>query len=228
MKIKKNFLAYSLFLFAAFFAFIAVLWTVDIDFIAPDKSIVGLSHINSEVAKALPFSQIFYVFSEILGYIAIAAAGCFAVIGFVQLVRNKSFFKVDSRIYLLGFLYILLAVVYFIFEIFVLNVRPVVMPGETVPEASFPSTHTVLAVVLFGSASFVIGDYISDSTVRTIVGATLNFLAIATVAARILSGVHWITDIVAGLLLGTALLCLFIAFSDCDIIKRRKNNENVG
>ena len=215
-------------MFAAFFGFMAVLWAVDIDFIAPDKSLVGLSSINGFIAKHFPFSNAFYIISEIIGYLALATVGFFGLLGLWQLIKRKSIFKVDSRIYLLAFLYIALAIVYVVFEKIYFNVRPVIMHGETVPEASFPSSHTILAFGVFGSAAVVIGDYIKNATAAKAAGIAFNVLAILAVITRFLSGVHWLSDIAAGILLGCALLCLFIAFIDCDIIKRRNKDENVG
>ena len=110
-----------------------------------------------------------------------------------------------------------------IFEKVEVNYRPIIMPGETLPEASFPSSHTMLALVVFGSAPSVFKRYVKDKGMMQAITIGFYALAIITVVGRLLSGVHWFTDIIAGALISATLLAGF--FYALDLIKaaRRKN-----
>ena len=125
-------------------------------------------------------------------------------------IQRKSLRKIDSELYALGGLYVAMGIVYLFFDkIFAVNYRPILKAGSTLPEASFPSTHTLLACVVFGGAILVLGRYLKNRNVRLIVGAVLGFLAALTVIGRLLTGVHWFTDIVGGVLISGFLLSAF-------------------
>ena len=132
----------------------------------------------------------------------------------MQLVQRKSLAKVDKKILALGGLYVVIGILYVLFEKVVINCRPILMEGETMPEASFPSSHTVLAVVIFGSIAMILKDYLNDrKLVATLQNVCLVLMAVA-VLGRLFSGVHWLTDILGGLFLSFALLQAFSGVLD--------------
>ena len=83
------------------------------------------------------------------------------------------------------------------------------MGEDTVPEASFPSTHTLLACVVFGSTIMIIGRYLGKSVQAVVLQAAVGFLMLLTVIGRLICGVHWLTDIVGGVLLSASLLTIY-------------------
>ena len=199
-------------IFAALFVLVLLLVKcVDVSPIGPEGTAVGLSGINAAAQKAIGVHMGAYTVSEYLGYLALAVAAAFACVGLVQLLRRKSLWKVDREILALGVLYIVLGCLYVLFEKLVVNYRPVLLPGETVPAASFPSSHSMLAYVIFGSAAQLVSRYVKKKTARSVLFALCILLGFATVLLRLLSGVHWLTDIVAGMLLGFALDELYAA-----------------
>ena len=101
---------------------------------------------------------------------------------------------------------------YLLFETFIVNYRPVLMPGAASPEASFPSSHTMLVCVVMGSAMMMAGTYVKGKAPRGALRGICAAVTGITVAGRLISGVHWFTDILGGLLISTALLALFSAF----------------
>ena len=117
--------------------------------------------------------------------------------------------KVDIKLRALGVLYIVTGLLYLLFEKVVINCRPVLMEGETVPEASFPSSHTVLAVVIFGSIAMIVQDYLDDKRLAGMLQNICLVLLIVAVLGRLFSCVHWFTDILGGLFLSFALLQAF-------------------
>ena len=196
---------------------------VDVDSIGPEGTSIGLSHINHAVNDAFGTSAFWYEVTEILGIIAILTALAFAFIGFRQLIKRKSLTKVDKEIYALAGLYVVVIGLYAFFEIVVINYRPMIMQGEEHVEASFPSSHTMLVCTIMGSAFMVMSRYVKDESIcralRTICMAATGLMIIG----RLVCGVHWLTDIIGGILISSALLMIFSivldAFEDKDILK---------
>lgn len=79
--------------------------------------------------------------------------------------------------------------------------RPNLGQLVTVADASFPSGHSAAAAATFGTAAWLIGRGRSASA-RSIAAGLAVSVAIAVAASRVLLGVHWLTDVVAGLALG--------------------------
>ena len=199
---------------AIFVLFIVLVKTVDVAAIGPDGTSVGFSAVNSAFRDAFGLNMFFYRLTQILGYLSIVIALVFAEEGIEQLIRRKSLKAVDGEIIVTGILYVLTAIVYLFFEIVKVNYRPVIMPGDTAPEASFPSSHTMLAcVILVGATVFVIR-YLNNKKLAKILAIAFSVTAAVTVVGRILAGVHWFTDIVGGLLISAALIVGYAAALD--------------
>lgn len=187
--------------------------TVDLGYVASTGSVVGFSSVNIPFAERFAFNEIFYKVSEILGYLAFAVIALFALIGLFQLIKGKSFKKVDSDLYALALTYVFTIALYTFFDkVLVINLRPLIVPGDLALEPSFPSSHTLLSVVVFGTAISECGK-INKSWVKGIFTFVLSILMVGTVLFRLFSGVHWVTDIVGGILWGEALMALFQLFS---------------
>lgn len=197
-----------------FLLLIAAVKTVDVAPIGPEETSIGLSGINGAIHKATGVSKLLYKLTIYLGYLSILAGLCFALFGLIQLIQRKSLLKVDREILVLGCLLVVLALLYVLFEFVVIDFRPVVMPGEAHPEASFPSSHTMLTFVILGSIMMIIGRYVKNRSLRTLIQVVCGILILAMVFGRLLSGVHWFTDILGGVLISGALLFLFAAVLD--------------
>ena len=210
---KKNankFLAGGAVFAVLFLIWIAIIKMVDVSAIGPEGTEVGLAGINKAIHEALGVNMTLYKITDILGYVALLVAGLFALFGLVQLIKRKSLAKVDGAIYALAGLYVVTIGLYVIFEKVIINYRPVIMPDEVALEASFPSSHTMLACVIFGSAIVMIGKYIDNDMLCKLLIALATVLLILVVAGRLVSGVHWFTDIVGGVLISGALVFTFI------------------
>lgn len=202
---------------ALFIGEIALLKTYDVAAIGPAGTEVGFSHLNQKVHDMTGVNMAWYDITDYIGYGAIAVCLVFAVIGLVQLIQRRSLMKVDREILALGGLFAVTIGFYVLFEKVVINCRPVLMEGETVPEPSFPSSHTVLVTVVMIALMMIIEDYSGD-LFTGLIKALCVIITVVTVGGRLYCGVHWFTDIIGGLLLSTALLFAFaaIAFSGDD------------
>ena len=192
--------------------------------IGPANTSVGFSHLNGWVAGIFPFKKGLYTLTNILGYLAILVCVGFGAIGAGQLWVGKSLKKVDRNVIALGVLYIVVIALYVFFEKAEINYRPVIMPNETAPEASFPSSHTMLAMVVFGSAPEVLKKYVRDLKIMNIIKIVCYALAVITVVGRLVAGVHWFTDIIASVLISLTLLEIFKAV--LEIIASKKKSRN--
>ena len=214
---------------ALFLLLILLVRTVDVAAIGPQGTEIGLSAVNGAVHEAVDYREGWYRLSAGLGYAALALAAFFALLGLKQLVQRKSLFKVDRELLVLAGLYAAVLVLYVLFDKVAVNYRPMLLPGDTEPEASFPSTHTMLACVLYGSASMLAGRYVRGDGLRIGLRLLAGLLLILTVLGRMLSGVHWLTDILGGLLISTTLLALFAAalaaFADGRKLDRRRPDK---
>lgn len=195
-----------------FLLLILLVRTVDVAPIGPAGATIGLSGINRAMHNLCGIHDFWYNLTDWLGFAAIAAAACFAALGLVQLIRRRSLRKLDRELLALGVLYAVVIGLYMLFEIAIVNYRPVLMPGSHTLEASFPSSHTMLIIVTMGSAGMLTEKYVRQGGLRRILRAVCAAVLAVTVIGRLLSGVHWFTDILGGVLISTALLSLYAAF----------------
>ena len=195
-------------LYVIFIIFTVLVKTIDVQPIGPKLSAVGFAAINQSVLKFFGINLQWYNISSWLGYIAIAVAGGFAVFGLIQFIKRRSIRKVDERILLLGVFYILIFAAYVFFELLVVNYRPIILSEGL--EASFPSSHTMLVICIMVTAIMQFHYYLREKKMWMWLAIIASALIIAvTVAGRLISGVHWFTDIVAGILLSSAFIALY-------------------
>ena len=188
---------------------IVLIRLADVRPIGPEGTSVGLSHLNQFIFDRFGVNMLWYKITDWLGVAAVLTAFLFAAAGAVQLIKRRSLLKVDRAILALGGLYIIVIGLYVLFEIMVVNCRPVIMPGSTGPEASFPSSHTMLVCVIMGSAVMLIDRYIEAKALGRALKTICAGIIGVTVIGRSISGVHWFTDILGGILISGALLALF-------------------
>ena len=199
MKGKKEFTAGGLCL-VGFIAILIMVLTVDVAPVGPEGSRIGLSGLNQAVFQALGTNELCYKITQILGDGVLLLTVVFAFIGLLQLVKRKSLRAVDFDLYYLAGFYIVMLATYMLFEKVCINYRPVLEDGKL--EASFPSSHTLLAVCLMGSTFIQIGIRIKKENVKRILQLCCAIIMAVIVIGRLLAGVHWFTDILAGTLLG--------------------------
>ncbi len=195
-----------------------VVKTVNVKAIGPNKSVVGLSKINSWFSNLVGSNMTIYKITEILGLAVLLIVGIYGLLGLIQLIKRKSLFKVDREIILLGVLYVLMAVVYVFFEKSIINYRPILIDGEL--EASYPSSHTILAICICISSLIVSKNYLSDNYLK-IANIVTVLLLLGVFLGRVISGVHWISDIIGGVIISATLLMYFYTLYDT----RRKKNK---
>ena len=195
-------------LFLIFILFTVMVKTVDVQPVGPDRSKVGLASVNQCVFKFFGVNLLWYDITDWLGVFAIVFTLGFAVLGLFQLIKRKSIQKVDCRILLLGVFYVMVIAVYLFFEVVVVNDRPIILSESL--EASFPSSHVMFVNCIMATAMLQFHYYLRERKAWLWMSDIVCVLIItATVIGRLISGVHWFTDIVAGILLSSVLIALY-------------------
>lgn len=208
-KFKKNF-AVSLGLLAAFGLWTVAVCFVDVQTIGPQGSSVGFATINQFVHRLTGVHFLLYTITDWLGLIPIGVCLGFAVLGFIQLCKTKSFLKVDHSLLVLGGFYIVTIAAYVLFEIFVVNFRPVLINGYL--EASYPSSTTMLVTCVMPTAMMQLNDQIKGHTFKVCINFVITAFIAFMVIGRLISGVHWVTDIIGGILLSSGLVMMYHSF----------------
>ncbi len=204
MKRRNIIISFILIILAVLFTILVK--NVDVKPIGPNESMVGFADINKLFHNLIGSNMAIYKITEVLGYIPIVMALVYVFIGLKQLIKRRSLLKVDKEIYVLALFYILVVGVYVFFEKFIVNYRPILIDG--VLEASYPSSHTLMSICLCGS-SIIINEKLFKNKLGDIENILSVILILLIVAGRIISGVHWFTDILGGIIISSALLVIF-------------------
>ena len=194
-------------LFLLFILFTVAVMTFDVEAIGPDKTKVGLATMNEMFANHNGVNMVWYQITKILGILAILVAVLFGCLGLGQWIQKRSLAKVDADLFRLAGFYLVVLLVYVFFENFIVNYRPVIL--EEGLEASYPSSHTVLAVCILGSAMMQFHNRIRLLSLKKLIQAVLGGMMVVLVLGRLLSGVHWVSDIIGGVLLSISLLMAY-------------------
>lgn len=214
---RKNFYV-GIGLLVSFLIFTVLVRLVDVAAIGLHETTVGFSTLNGFVHDLTGVHLSVYTLTDWLGLVPIGFAFGFAALGLVQRIKRKSILRVDRSLMVLGAYYAVVIAMYIFFEFFVVNYRPVLIEGRL--EASYPSSTTVLVMCVMPTARMQLKRRIKSRVLGCVITiSTVAFVAFM-VSARLLSGVHWVTDILGGTLLSGGLVNMYAAFANEKIVKQ--------
>ena len=196
---KRNFLISGILLLIAI-TFTILVKVVDVKQIGVNNSSIGFATLNQFIFETTGVNIIWYHITDWLGLIPVFMAIVYAFIGLIQLIKRRSIFKVDKEIILLGLYYIIVIALYVFFEKVIINYRPILMNGFL--EASYPSSHTLMTICICGSSILI-------NKITKVINYLSIIIITITVVGRLISGVHWFTDIIGGILISSGLLMTF-------------------
>ncbi|MBR3939153.1 MAG: phosphatase PAP2 family protein [Bacteroidales bacterium] len=205
---QRNFCIATCMLFA-FFLWTATIQFIDVQTIGPQGSSVGFATLNGFVHNLTGVHMSLYAITDWLGLVPLAFVMGFALLGLVQWIKRKYLLKVDYSILVLGGFYIVVMAVYVLFEVFVVNYRPVLIGG--ILEASYPSSTTMLVMCVMPTAIMQFNARIKNNILKRFVASAITAFVVFMVIGRLLSGVHWFTDIIGGALLSAGLVLMYRA-----------------
>lgn len=191
-----------------------VIWTlliqiVDVKPLGQNGTNIGLSTFNCWFHKLTGVHMSIYVITDWFGLVPIFVCIAFCVVGIIQLIKRKSLFKMDSDIILLGIYYVLVIFGYLIFEMIPINYRPILIEG--VMEASYPSSTTLLVLSVMPTVVLQANRRLKNAVVKKIICIITVAFSLFMVIGRLVSGVHWFSDIVGGVMLSAGLFLVYKA-----------------
>lgn len=206
---KRNFtlLWLALSFLAAFALWTVLARLVDVQPIGPEGSRIGFAAMNGAFHDLTGVHWTLYTITDWMGLLPVAIALGFAVLGLSQLIERKSLCRVDRSILILGGFYVVVLAAYLLFETVVINYRPVLVDGKL--EASYPSSTTMLALCILPTAMLQLRGRIRSAAVRKTVLCLLAAVTAILVVGRLISGVHWLSDILGGVFLSAGLVLLY-------------------
>ena len=206
-------------LFAAFLMWTAAVCTADLQSIGPLGSTVGLATLNRWFHRLTGVHMFLYTLTDWLSLIPLGMMVGFALLGLAQWIGRKSLKKVDRSLFVLGGFYLAVIGVYGFFECVVVNYRPVLIEG--ILEASYPSSTTMLVMCVMPTAVMQLNERIGNKMLRKWFSGAMIVFTVFMVTARLISGVHWLSDIIGGGLISAVLVMTYCGVV-CRIETHRK------
>ena len=182
---------------------------IDVQSIGVNGSEVGFAALNSRFHELTGVHMLLYVMTDWLGLVPLFVCAVFGGIGLVQLIKRRSLLKVDHDLVFLGIYYVIVIFGYLIFEMIPMNYRPILIEG--VMEASYPSSTTLLVLSVMPTLVFQVKRRMKNTVTRNIIVKFSVLFSGFMVIGRLISGVHWFTDIVGSVMLSAGLFYIYKA-----------------
>ena len=203
---KKN-IVMGVILIALFIIYTILIQIIDVKPLGLNGTDIGFYTINSWFHNLCGLNFTLYTVTDWAGLIPLFVMIAFAFLGLFQFIKRKDIKKVDLDIIILGAYYIAIIIIYFIFEIVTINFRPVLINGFI--ESSYPSSTTLLVLGIMPTLTELIGRRCKFKKIKI---ATIIFtitFSLGCVICRLVSGVHWLTDIVGSVIIASGLFCIY-------------------
>ena len=199
----------------AFLLWTAAIRFVDVQAIGPQGSSVGFATINQFIHNLTGVHLAVYTITDWLSLVPLGFVIGFALLGLVQWIQRKHLLRVDYSLLVLGGFYMVVMAAFVLFEVFVVNYRPVLIEG--ILEASYPSSTTMLVMCVMPTAIMQLNARIKNEVFKRCVASVITAFIVFMVIGRLISGVHWFTDIIGGALLSAGLVLTYRAIIDLDV-----------
>lgn len=197
----------GIFYIALFGVWTILIQTVDVQPIGVNGTTVGFAAFNTMFHKWTGVHMSIYHITDWLGLVPVFVCMVFGCVGFVQLVKRKSLRKVDRDIILLGIYYVLVIMGYLVLEMIPINYRPILIDGFM--EASYPSSTTLLVLSVMPTLTFQSKRRIENRYIQKSIEVFSNLFIVFMVGGRLISGVHWFTDIVGSVMLSVGMFHVY-------------------
>ena len=182
---------------------------VDVQPVGVNGTEIGFATWNLWFHNLTGVHMTIYMITDWLGLVPIAVCILFGIVGLIQMIKRRSLFKVDCDIIFLGIYYMIVIFGYLIFEMIPINYRPILINGFM--EASYPSSTTLLVLSVMPTLIFQGNRRLKNSRLKKAVTIFTVLFSAFMVVGRLLSGVHWFTDIAGSVMLSAGLLCIYYA-----------------
>lgn len=205
--VRNKSLVKGLILMVSFIIWTILIQVVDVQPSGQKGTDIGFATINTWFHSLTGTNMTLYNVTDWLGLVPVFVCFVFAGLGMTQVIKRKSLFLVDCDIIYLGVYYVVVIFGYLIFEMIPINYRPILINGFM--EASYPSSTTLLVLSVMPTLIFQTNRRVRNNIARNIINILTIAFSLFMVIGRIVSGVHWITDIIGSLLLSMGLFSIY-------------------
>lgn len=207
---KKN--SYRPFICGCVCMMVFIIWTiavrkVDVQSIGPNSTDVGFATWNGWFHELTGVHMELYTITDWLGLIPVFVCMIFAGIGLKQWINRRNLFKVDHDILILGIYYVVVILSYLFFERIPINYRPVLIEGRM--EVSYPSSTTLLVLCVMPTLIEQTMRRMKLKKLKQAIRYVTVWFSACVVLGRLVSGVHWFTDIVGATILSAGLFLIY-------------------
>ena len=203
--VGKVFFAMAALFLVLFVFFTYQVMTYDVTDSGFEGTKLGFSAINLRFHRAFGYNEKSYRVTEYLGYMCLGLAFANSVLAFLDFRRAEWSISYMHRRYVITMIFYAVVVAFYVLFLFVkINYRP----NEL--EASYPSSHTLLGICVLASEIVILHYSAKSLHFWVIIFQIISFVAmVSMVVFRLLSGVHWLTDIVGSGLLSCSLVSAY-------------------
>ena len=209
---KRKELLAGIILLVAFVLWTVLIRNIDVQNAGSNGTAVGFATINVWFHQLTGVHMLVYKITDWLGLVPIIICMCFGVLGLVQLIKRRSILRVDPDILLLGIYYVLVIACYLIFEMIPINYRPILINGNL--EASYPSSTTLLVLSVMPTLKYQSDRRIANPMTRKSIALFVFAFSLFMVTGRLISGVHWATDIIGSVFLSSGLFMVYRSMAE--------------
>lgn len=218
---EKTTLITGIILIFAFAVWTMLIQIIDVQAVGINNTNIGFATFNTWFHSLTGANMTLYTITDWLGLVPVFVGVCFGFLGFIQLIKRKNLLKVDFDIRVLGVYYIIVVFCYLIFEMIPINYRPIFINGFA--EASYPSSTTLLVLGVMPTLIFQANRRIKSDKIKKIICVITILFSVFMVVGRLVSGVHWITDIVGSILLSMGLFYIYKGVVLWNSVRNYKN-----
>lgn len=202
------------------------MWTlavvsVDVKPVGVNGTSVGFATLNTWFHNLTGVNMTLYNITDWLGLVPVFICTVFGMLGLFQLIKRKSLLKVDFDIIVLGVYYVIVILGYLVFEMIPINYRPILINGFM--EASYPSSTTLLVLSVMPTLIFQSNMRFKNIKIKFIISVITIIFSLFMVIGRLVSGVHWVTDIIGSCLFSVGL---YNIYKSVVLIKYNRREQN--
>ncbi len=208
---KKKSLTFGVAFIFAFTIWTILIQTIDVQPVGLKGTNVGFATFNTWFHRMTGVNMTLYTITDWLGLVPVFIGMIFGFVGLVQWIRQRKLLKVDFDIRVLGIYYIIVIFCYLIFEMIPINYRPIFINGFM--EASYPSSTTLLVLGVMPTLAFQVNRRVKNDKFKKIISIITIMFSAFMVIGRLVSGVHWLSDIIGGAILSAGLVLMYGSIS---------------
>lgn len=218
---RKKTLIFGALLIGVFSIWTILIQTIDVQAIGVNETNIGFATFNSWFHSLTGVNMTLYIITDWLGLVPVFVGMCFGLMGLVQWIQRRNILKVDFDIIILGVYYVIVVFCYLIFEMIPINYRPILINGFM--EASYPSSTTLLVLGVMPTLVFQGKRRFTNQRIKKIISVITILFSLFMVIGRLISGVHWITDIIGSILLSAGLFYVYKGVVLWNLMKNFRN-----